>query len=204
MKTLNTHIITTPTPPASSANHGWKVSNGSGWNNHRTAAVLSDRRTFPRVPHGYAVVCGPISDKPLGLRCALVRELPRCEMPSINYHTLGGSYLNAGAELSALIGGEPDDMTPDDARDYLAGVGFSATSERPAGWPEGREWFTAPGGGWASLGMLDDGPVGEADGWARDQFAIDCEIVKSVRECQQANDSSGFFLESMRAAIASL
>lgn len=63
-------------------NSGWIVINGSGWNHHKTAdalnAILADSpETLPTVPLGYAVVIAPISDKPFGLRCALVKAQER-------------------------------------------------------------------------------------------------------------------------------
>ncbi len=61
---------------------GWIVHNGSGWNHHRTADTLeqllaADPEALPAVPVGHAVLVAPLSDKPLGLRCALVKILPR-------------------------------------------------------------------------------------------------------------------------------
>ena len=58
------------------------ITNGSGWNNHRTASALNNMLAdsaehLPTVPNGYAVLVAPISDKPFGLRCALVKVLPR-------------------------------------------------------------------------------------------------------------------------------
>jgi hypothetical protein len=63
-------------------NMGWVVINGSGWNHHKTADVLNEilaesPDTLPVVPVGYAVVVAPISDKPFGLRCALVKAQAR-------------------------------------------------------------------------------------------------------------------------------
>lgn len=63
-------------------NAGWIVINGSGWNNHKTAdaldAILADApERLPTVPLGYAVVIAPISGKPFGLRCALVKAQER-------------------------------------------------------------------------------------------------------------------------------
>ena len=74
--------------------HGWLVNNGSGWNNHSTARVLQDmvvtQEELPQPPPGYAVLVAPVSDKPLGLRCALVRVLPQ------NEEVVGGSWCNDG------------------------------------------------------------------------------------------------------------
>lgn len=58
---------------------GWQIRNGSGWNRHETARSLQTNSAIHAmvIPSGYAVLVAPISDKPLGLRCALVRELPR-------------------------------------------------------------------------------------------------------------------------------
>jgi hypothetical protein len=63
-------------------NAGWIILNGSGWNHHKTAAaleaILADApETLPVVPVGYAVIVAPISDKPFGLRCALVKAQAR-------------------------------------------------------------------------------------------------------------------------------
>jgi hypothetical protein len=62
------------------SNIGWVVQNGSGWNYHKTAVALNAMLIefpddLPPVPKGYAVLVAPISDKPLGLRCALVKGL---------------------------------------------------------------------------------------------------------------------------------
>lgn len=61
---------------------GWVVNNGSGWNHHKTADALNDMlaespESLPPVPAGYGVLVAPISDKPFGLRCALVKVMPR-------------------------------------------------------------------------------------------------------------------------------
>lgn len=63
-------------------NAGWIITNGSGWNHHKTAdaleAILADApETLPTVPVGYAVLVAPVSDKPFGLRCALVKAQAR-------------------------------------------------------------------------------------------------------------------------------
>ena len=63
-------------------NIGWKVINGSGWNHHKTADALNELIAttpdeIPTVPPGYGVLVAPISDKPFGMRCALVKLLPR-------------------------------------------------------------------------------------------------------------------------------
>ena len=61
-------------------NLGWQIRNGSGWNHHETAATLETMLhadKLPAVPIGYGVLVAPISDKPLGLRIALVKVLPR-------------------------------------------------------------------------------------------------------------------------------
>jgi hypothetical protein len=186
------------------SNHGWIIRNGSGWNHHRTIDTLQKRRTWPRVPKGYAVVCGPISDKPLGIRCALVRELPRKMEPGIDYHQPAGNYLNSGPELTALNAAEPDDLTPASAKAHLESAGFAPCAERPAGWPEGRDWYRHADGTWASVEMLDDGPDGEPDYWVRERADIDGEIVASVREDQQTHDASDFFLNTMRTEITAL
>ena len=62
--------------------HGWIIQNGSGWNHHRTVDTLNTilvdgPERLPAVPDGYGVLVAPISDKPLGLRCAFVKLLPR-------------------------------------------------------------------------------------------------------------------------------
>lgn len=64
------------------SNVGWVVVNGSGWNHHKTADALneilaSEPDRLPVVPVGYAVIVAPISDKPFGLRCALVKAQAR-------------------------------------------------------------------------------------------------------------------------------
>lgn len=66
----------------SNQNIGWQISNGSGWNNHKTADALNELLAttpdeLPAVPLGYGVLVAPISDNPFGLRCALVKLLPR-------------------------------------------------------------------------------------------------------------------------------
>jgi hypothetical protein len=63
-------------------NAGWIILNGSGWNHHKTAdsleAMLAEAPdSLPTVPVGYAVIVAPISDKPFGLRCALVKAQSR-------------------------------------------------------------------------------------------------------------------------------
>jgi len=63
-------------------NIGWVVHNGSGWNHHITADILNEMLAsspdeLPVVPPGYGVLVAPISDKPFGLRCALVKIIPR-------------------------------------------------------------------------------------------------------------------------------
>jgi len=64
------------------SNIGWVVNNGSGWNHHQTADTLNNLlaespETLPAVPVGYGVLVAPISDKPFGLRCALVKVMSR-------------------------------------------------------------------------------------------------------------------------------
>jgi len=64
------------------SNVGWVVVNGSGWNHHKTADALNELvanepDSLPVVPFGYAVFVAPISDKPFGLRCALVKAQAR-------------------------------------------------------------------------------------------------------------------------------
>lgn len=64
------------------SNIGWVVQNGGGWNHHTTADVLKtmlaeNADALPALPLGYGVLVAPISDKPFGLRCALVKVLPR-------------------------------------------------------------------------------------------------------------------------------
>ena len=61
---------------------GWVVQNGSGWNRHKTADALEtmlaeNPDSLPALPFGYGALVAPISDKPFGLRCALVKVLPR-------------------------------------------------------------------------------------------------------------------------------
>ena len=60
-------------------NIGWQIHNGSGWNNHETARKLSSMNdgSLPTVPLGYGVLVAPLSDKPFGLRCALVKVQAR-------------------------------------------------------------------------------------------------------------------------------
>jgi hypothetical protein len=79
---------------------GWVVRNGSGWNNHQTAksldAILDESpETLPDVPVGYAVLVAPISDRPFGLRCALVKIQAR--------------------KIDIIDGAEYDDGVADDA-----------------------------------------------------------------------------------------
>jgi hypothetical protein len=117
---------------------GWVVQNGSGWNHHKTADVLNDilasePDTLPTVPPGYGVLVAPISDKPFGLRCALVKVLPR--------------------------------LTEDG---------------------------------------LDDGPDGEPDGWAWNNFGMEVEKINSCKAEQQSDDDSAYFVRIMREQIAKL
>ena len=39
--------------------------------------TIEDARSLPTVPVGYAVIVAPISDRPFGLRCALVKAQDR-------------------------------------------------------------------------------------------------------------------------------
>lgn len=74
-------------------NHGWIVVNGSGWNRHATADSLEQREDLPEVPAGYAVIVAPVSrEKPFGIRCALVRVLPRHE------ELVDGQWYDDGAD----------------------------------------------------------------------------------------------------------
>jgi len=83
-------------------NAGWIILNGSGWNNHKTAEALKTMLaeapdSLPQVPFGYAVIVAPISDKPFGLRCALVKAQAR--------------------KVEIIDGAEYDDGPADDAGD---------------------------------------------------------------------------------------
>ena len=98
-------------------NAGWIITNGSGWNHHKTAnaldAILADApETLPTVPVGYAVLVAPISDKPFGLRCALVKAQAR--------------------KVEIIDGAEYDDGPADDAgeQDQWAWNTFGCEVER--------------------------------------------------------------------------
>ena len=56
--------------------HGWRIQNGAGLNEHVTVKALRPYfEELPAVPPGYTVLIAPVDRKrPLGLRCALVRE----------------------------------------------------------------------------------------------------------------------------------
>ena len=61
--------------------HGWRIQNGAGLNEHVTVKALRPYfEELPAVPPGYAVLIAPVDRKrPLGLRCALVRECTQAE-----------------------------------------------------------------------------------------------------------------------------
>ncbi|MDE2019386.1 MAG: hypothetical protein KGJ13_03495 [Patescibacteria group bacterium] len=126
-------------------NAGWIVINGSGWNHHKTADVLNgiladSADTLPIVPIGYAVLVAPISDKPFGLRCALVK---------------------AQARKVEVI----------DGVDY------------------------------------DDGPAegaGEMDQWAFNVFGCEVERIHSVKEEQQSEDASQYFIKVISEQLLKL
>lgn len=187
----------------------WTVNNGSGWNHHITADRLSEMlaqspEDLTESPVGYEVCVAPVSDKPLGLRCALVRVLPRKMAATIDYHVAAGNYVDA-PNYRALSAGESDGIESiESARADLIRRGYVPSDERPAGWPTGREWFRAANGEWASIEMLDDGCDGEASDWVRDQFGFDGEIIKSVREDEQTSDASAYFIRKMTEAIDAL
>lgn len=183
------------------SNIGWMILNGSGWNHHRTADALLDAKT-PDVPRGYAVCVAPISDKPFGLRCALVRLLPRKMEPSINIHFAAGNYDFAGGK--AILATLADDAGVEACRAHLISNGYHPSPLRPDGWPDGLEWFRAQNGAWASIEMLDDGCDAEESGWVYERFGCDGEIVKSVKAEQQSDDDSAFFAKSMAEAIAQI
>ena len=188
---------------------GWLVHNGSGWNHHKTADILNEILAsapdeLPAVPNGYAVLVAPVSDKPFGLRCALVEVLSRRTVPLIGLHEAGGNYLS-GERVRAVHNCEPEEMeTVAQATAYLTTKGYTATSDRPPGWPEGFNFLQHTDGTWASIEMCDDGCDGDADGWARDRFSMDVEIIKSVKAEQQTDDDSDFFIRTMTEAIISL
>lgn len=194
-------------------NASWIVKNGSGWNKHKTADTLTalladeDAETLPQVPAGYAVIVAPISDKPLGLRCALVRELERKMEPFLSFHEAGGDYLSREEEnkiIAGLGGRELDNSTMEAMEADLTALAYTPTPVRPSGWPDGNKWFFGQDGTWASIEMLDDGPEGEADGWVRDVAGVDAEVVKACRCDQQDDDASGFFIRVMSEAIAKI
>jgi hypothetical protein len=189
-------------------NIGWQVSNGSGWNHHKTADALNSilaaaPDTLPALPLGYGVLVAPISDKPFGLRCALVRELPRKLSPIISIHHAGGNYVQH-PEVVKYDALRMADVEGDGVKSLLAEHGYQPTSDRPAGWPARDEWYRHADGTWASVEMCDDGPDGDADGWARDRFDLDVEIIKSVKADQQSDDDSTYFINAMAEAIAAI
>ena len=187
-------------------NIGWQITNGSGWNHHKTADALKEIENLPEVPLGYGVLVAPISDKPFGLRCALVRALPRRFSPFISIHTPGGNFVSHpdSVKYDHIRLAEITDVQS--ARDLLSANGYVPTAERPSGWGvgAGREWFRAQDGTWASIELLDDGCEGDPNGWVRDVFDIDAEIVKSVKCEQQSDDDSGYFMRTMAEAIKAL
>ena len=122
-------------------NLGWQIINGSGWNRHATASALETTLRespddLPTVPNGYAVLVAPISDKPFGLRCELVKVLPRL-----------------------IVDG--DDDGPDESE-------------------------------------------GEVDQWALDNFKIEAMKICGVREEQQSQDASRYFINKIADQIALL
>ena len=186
-------------------NAGWIIYNGSGWNHHKTAdalnAILADSlESLPVVPVGYAVLVAPISDKPLGLRCALVKVLARKMEPFINFHNPAGDYDFATKKSLPEI----EDETVDGCSRWLAAAGYLPTHARPEGWPVGDLWYRHQDGRWASVQMLDDGPDGDADDWARDCFDFDVEKIYSVKCEQQSEDDSQYLIRVMAEQIAKL
>jgi hypothetical protein len=110
-------------------NAGWIVQNGSGWNHHKTADALNNMLAefpddLPVVPLGYAVLVAPISDKPLGLRCALVKGLPRiidadgyddgCEGDYDSW-----AYENFGCEVERIGSCRCDQQNDNDSQYFM-------------------------------------------------------------------------------------
>lgn len=181
----------------------WNIRNGSGWNHHKTVDALRalDKAERPSVPKGYAVLVAPISDKPLGLRCALVKECGRKFAAFINIHVATGNYTECPAAVRAAVY-----STADEASAVLSNNGYLPTDGRPPGWPAvGLAWYRHADGTWASVEMLDDGPDSDnADGWVRDRFNMDGEIVYSVKCTQQSDDDSQYFIKSIASKLAAI
>jgi hypothetical protein len=169
---------------------GWVVKNDSGWNHHRTADALSKilataPDSLPVVPLGYGVLVGPISDKPFGLRCALVKVLPRKTSPVIGLRGASGEMVSTRGFW------EPGDYdTLADAEALLSKLGF--VNHRRA------DGFVA------EIEMFDDGCDGEHDGWAYDQFGIEVERIYACKEEQQSDDSSDYFIRKITNKLAEL
>ena len=157
-------------------NIGWVIINGSGWNHHKTAdaleAMLAEAPdSLPIVPTGYAILVAPISDKPFGLRCALVKALPRRIMPSINIYSAEGGHVQfpASKQYDHIRLAYIEDMAS--AESLLAANGYAKS---------GGKFINADGTS-ADIEMIDDGCEGEADGWASDIFGCDVEKIYSVK-----------------------
>lgn len=179
----------------------WNIQNGSGWNHHKTVDSLRSlgAEALPEAPEGYAVLVAPISDKPFGLRCALVKICGRKLEPSISIHSPGGNYAPTPAYII-----DAEYHTADEAGVILAANGYQPTNDRPLGWPSGEAWYRHADGTWASVEMLDDGPDSEEDGWARDRFDLSVQVIYSCKCDQQSDDDSQFFIKQMTEKIDDL
>ena len=116
-------------------NAGWIVINGSGWNHHKTAdaleAILAEApETLPPVPVGYAVIVAPISDKPFGLRCALVKSQSRKVeiIDGVEYddgpangagEQDGWAYNTLGCEVERIHSVKAEQQSEDDSEYFI-------------------------------------------------------------------------------------
>ena len=169
------------------SNLGWQIRNGSGWNHHKTADVLKQKE-LPEIPTGYGVLVAPISDKPYGLRCALVKVLLRKESPVISLRGADGQPFSSKGMLD--LDRHMSLTTHAEAVAYLTELGFTD--------------MRGPDGVTAEIEMCDDGCDGEADSWAYDAFGLESERIYSCKVEQQNEDSSDFFISKMRDAIKQL
>jgi len=169
------------------SNVGWVILNGGGWNNHATAKALNEIAAdapdqLPAVPPGYAVLVAPISDKPMGLRCALVKALPRLTSPVVSFKNSDGQPISSRGIIDQSA---YDDLASAEA--LLAAAGF--VNHRRGD------------GVMAEVEMCDDGCDGDAYGWAAEVFGCEVEKIYSVYEEQQSEDSSSYFIREMAAQI---
>jgi hypothetical protein len=187
-------------------NIGWIIKNGSGRNDHKTARVLidmlaSDPSKLPQVPDGYGVLVAPISDKPLGLRCALVRLCERKIEPFVDFYNASGSHIFPAARnwIMERIKRWP---TGEEQLICLVAMGYVKTHLQRRNWcSSAREWYLHADGTWASVDMLDAGPVGEPSEWVKDRFGFDGEIIYICYCIHEYDNESKYFTCAMSAVI---